>query len=305
MDDIKCARRTPQTQLTNRKTSVFMEISFRVVDSAKNLLGNRRDPIVAWEALEKRFGAGQEGIQSSLIAMLQLVDWDGQRAISTHCDHMVDLLTQLEDTGMTLTDQAFYSYFAESLPESLDLFITLYEDSTYNVDCLCNEFAKYEMRKNVRAPKTAKSRSASDRSVTLFSQQEEKRRETDLSNVPCYGCGKKEHLKRRCPERSEREPQGAKSVQGTPVLAKPTQARARERLRRSHHQGLYTLRWHTLECVQTMNLRLSITSKNFFGPGHHTSEHANSTTTASINLSRYFKLTTNSHPYASFGPNIF
>ena len=105
-----------------------------MVDSVKNLLGNTRDPVAAWEALEKRFGARQEGIQSSLIAKLQLADWDGQGGIRTYRDHMVELRTQLEDAGMTLTDQAFYSYFVESLPELLDLFITLYEDTTYNVD---------------------------------------------------------------------------------------------------------------------------------------------------------------------------
>ena len=86
--------------------------------------------------MEKRFGVIQEGISSSLIAKSQLTDWDGQSASSTHRDYMLDLRTQLEDTGMTLTDQAFYSYVAESLPESLDLFITLYGDITYNVDRL-------------------------------------------------------------------------------------------------------------------------------------------------------------------------
>ena len=39
-----------------------MEISFRVADSAKNVLGNTSDPVAAWEALEKHFGARQEGI---------------------------------------------------------------------------------------------------------------------------------------------------------------------------------------------------------------------------------------------------
>jgi len=34
-----------------RKTSAFMEISFRVADSAKNVLGNTCDPVAVWEAL--------------------------------------------------------------------------------------------------------------------------------------------------------------------------------------------------------------------------------------------------------------
>jgi len=134
---------------------------------------------------------------------------------------------------MTLMDQAFYSHFAESLPKSLDLFITLYGDSTYNVNCLCDKFAKYKMHKKVHASKTTKLQSASDGSVTLFDEQQE-RRERDLLNVTCYGCGKKGNLKHSCPGPSGHKLQGTKSVQGTP-------ARAKEHLRRSHHQGLYTL----------------------------------------------------------------
>ena len=57
--------------------SAFMEISFRVADSAKNVLRNTRDPVAAWEALEKRFGARQEGMQYSLIAKLSVVTQTG------------------------------------------------------------------------------------------------------------------------------------------------------------------------------------------------------------------------------------
>ena len=233
-----------------RKTSAFMEISFRVADSAKNVLGNTRDPVAAWEALEKRFGARQEGIQSSLIAKLQLADWDGQAAISTHHDYMVDLRTQLEDTGMMMTDQAFYLYFAELLPKSLDLFITLYEDSTYNVDRLCDKFMKYEMRKKVRASKTAKSQSASDGSVTLFGQQQEKRRERDLSKITCYGCGKKGHLKRNCPELSEQEPQGGKPMQDTLSTSKADASQSEGASTKKPLSGtLYTAMAYTGMCA--------------------------------------------------------
>jgi len=47
---------------------------------------------------------------------------------------MVDLRIQLVDAGMALSDQAFYSYFNESLPPSLDLFVTLYEDGGDAID---------------------------------------------------------------------------------------------------------------------------------------------------------------------------
>jgi hypothetical protein len=49
-----------------------MEISFRTADSAKNVLGNTQNPKAAWELLERRFGAKQEGLQSVLISKLQL-----------------------------------------------------------------------------------------------------------------------------------------------------------------------------------------------------------------------------------------
>jgi len=55
---------------------------------------------------------------------------------------------------MTLTDQ---SSFSESLPASLDLFITLYKGNMYDIDRLCDQFAKYEMCQKVRDSKTGKS----------------------------------------------------------------------------------------------------------------------------------------------------
>jgi len=116
------------------------------------------------------------------MAKLQLTDWDGQGTITTHRDYMLDLRTQLEDTGMTLTDQAFYLYFAESLPESLDLFITLYEDSTYNVDRLCDKFAKYEMRTKSVLPRP-RSRSPLPMAPSLSSVSNRRRGE---GPVECY-----------------------------------------------------------------------------------------------------------------------
>src|SRR5882757_1032723 len=101
-----------------REMSAFMEISFRIADSALNVLGDTQNPKVAWGVLEKRFGAKQEGLQSALIAKLQLASWDGTGSIYTHRDYMVDLCIQLADTGKVLSDESSYSYFIESLPSS-------------------------------------------------------------------------------------------------------------------------------------------------------------------------------------------
>jgi hypothetical protein len=40
-----------------RRISAFMEISFRIADSAKTVLSNTEDPKVAWELLERHYGA--------------------------------------------------------------------------------------------------------------------------------------------------------------------------------------------------------------------------------------------------------
>jgi len=71
-----------------RAISAFMEISFPVADSTKNVLGETPDPKIAW-GTPKRFSAKQGGLHSALISQLQLAAWDG--AIHTHRDSMVDL----------------------------------------------------------------------------------------------------------------------------------------------------------------------------------------------------------------------
>ena len=127
------------------KTSAFMEISFCIADSALSILDDIDNPKLAWETLARHFGAKQEGLQSALIAKLQMASWDGDGTIQTHQDYMVDLHIQLTDTSKPITNKSFFSYFIESLPCSLDLFISLYDNSTHDVDLLCSKFAKYEM----------------------------------------------------------------------------------------------------------------------------------------------------------------
>ena len=105
----------------------------------------RHNPKLAWETLARHFSAKQEGLQSTLIAKLQMASWDGNGTIQTHQDYMVNLCIQLADTSKPITDKSFFSYFIESLPHSLDLFISLYDNSTHNVNLLCSKFTKYEM----------------------------------------------------------------------------------------------------------------------------------------------------------------
>src|SRR5258706_81351 len=64
--------------------------------------------------------------------MLQLAAWSGSGVIHTHHDYMVGLRSQLNGTRIKPSDQVFYSYFTESLPPSLDLFIAQYEDNTHD-----------------------------------------------------------------------------------------------------------------------------------------------------------------------------
>jgi len=82
-------------------------------------------------------------------------------------DYMVDLRIQLADAGRTVEDDSFYAYFVDSLPNTLDLFITLYKDDTYDVELLCDTFAEYEMRKQTRAEKSGKTEAAAGGLMSL------------------------------------------------------------------------------------------------------------------------------------------
>ena len=156
-----------------QEISAFMEISFCIADSAKTVLGVTQSPKAAWEILERRFGAKQEGLQETLNTQLLLTQWDSTGPIHTHHDYMVNLQIQLADAGLLLSDQSFYSHFVHSLPKSLDMFIALYEDTNYDIDFLCAKFAKYEMWLKLHEDmlkKDSKSGETAEGSIALFGQ---------------------------------------------------------------------------------------------------------------------------------------
>ena len=195
-----------------RCISAFMEISFRIADSTKSVLGTIDDPKTTWELLEKRFGAKQQGLQSVLLTKLQLSKWDGTGTIHAHHDYMVDLHTKLTDTGMAISDQTFYKYFTHSLPTSLNLFITLYEDPTYDVDILCDRFTKYEMQRKVAATRDSRADTTSDATLALYGQHSssskgkgKERKKRDLKDVTCYRCRRKGHYQAKCPDGEKNE----------------------------------------------------------------------------------------------------
>ena len=79
------------------------------------------------------------------MANIYLTKWDGSGTTHSHRDAMLDLCTALADAGMTIGDQSFHEHLTSSLPSTLYLFITLYDDPTHDIDLLCDKFAKCEM----------------------------------------------------------------------------------------------------------------------------------------------------------------
>ena len=150
------------------------------------------------------FGAKKHGLQSVLMTKLHLTKWDGSGTIHSHRDAMVNLRTELADAGTTISDQSFHEHFTNSLPSSLDLFITLYDDPAYDVDLLCDKSAKYEMRHKLADTKAGKAEGTSDGPLALFDQQasssSKRQGMRDGKHITCYGCGKKGHIKSKCPD---------------------------------------------------------------------------------------------------------
>jgi hypothetical protein len=107
---------------------------------------------------------------------------------------------------MQLLDQSFLSHFIESLPPSLDLFITLYKDSNHDINFLCNKFMKYKIWLKLHALKTGKADVESSSAVAMFSQKTMEKKENkkrDMSKVTCYRCDKKGHIILRCPDKKK------------------------------------------------------------------------------------------------------
>ena len=172
------------------------------------MIGDLEDPKL-WELLEQRFGASQQGPHSVLQAKLSQMRWDGKGGIVGHCDDMVALQSKMAAAGGPISDQQFYKHFLDSLPQSLDMFVTLYTDPSANIDSLCDRFTQYKMRLKVANICEGKTGDASGSAMALSSQSslstkgEGKARKRDLTDVTWYGCGKKGHLKRKCPDKSK------------------------------------------------------------------------------------------------------
>ena len=89
------------------------------------------------------------------------------------------------------------------------MFIALYEDMNYDVDFLCTKFTKYEMWLKLckdMLKKDSKSGETAEGSIALFSQlsadkKKKGKKKWDLTNITCFGCGKKGHLQSMCREK--------------------------------------------------------------------------------------------------------
>ena len=231
-DNVSAQETTDMAAYDLRAISAYQQIRYRVGDMAKSVLGKSRDPKTVWHILENRFGSRQEGLQESLINKLQRAAWDGKMSILTHCNVMFDLRTQLADTGLALTDKAFHRYFTHSLPPSLDTFIMFYDDASFDVGLLCDRFVRWEARRDLCGDKFDKLEgSSTGGSLALFGQQssapkKKEKRKRDISDVTCFGCGQKGHLRWNCPAKKEKQkddkPKDEAAKTDTTMAAKPS-----------------------------------------------------------------------------------
>ena len=198
-----------------RSWALYIEIMYRCDTSVKATIGELEDPKLIWEMLEQQYGARQHGPQSVLRAKLNQTRWDGEGGIMAHRDIMVGLRSEMAAAGLPISDQQFYEHFLDSLPRALDAFVTMYDDPSANVDSLCDRLTRYEMRLKVANIRDGKVAGSLGSATAFYSQSASstkdkgkgKGKQRDLTKVTCYGCGKKGHLKRKCPDK----PKGGES----------------------------------------------------------------------------------------------
>jgi len=78
-----------------------------------------------------------------------------------HHDYLVSLRTQIAHTGRKMTDETFFDSFMASLLKSVDVFVFVYEDKTYNVDLFREKYTRLELQQRTCDLRSRKSDSAS------------------------------------------------------------------------------------------------------------------------------------------------
>ena len=182
-----------------REKAAYAEILFRITDNIRAMMDEDMGAKELWDALEKRYSVNQEGMRNILMAKMRMARWDGNGPISAHRDYMVGLRTQIAQTGKRMSDEAFFDYFTVSLPSSMDVFIAMYEDQTFDVDHLCEKLTKFELR---RARRDLVDGKGENENVAMYGHSAsgsgsrskgDDRRRRDFSQVTCFACGKKGH----------------------------------------------------------------------------------------------------------------
>ena len=107
----------------------------------------------------------------------------------------------IRDSSSRCRSTSISSTSTSSLRRSLDMFVALYNDPSANIDSLCDRFTQYEVRPKVADIREGKMGDASGSAIALSSRSSSstkgkgKGKKGDLTDVTCYGCGKKGHLR--------------------------------------------------------------------------------------------------------------
>ena len=108
-----------------------------------------------------------------------------------------------------MSDEAFFNYFTDSLPTSVDVFITMYENQSFSIDHLYDKFTKYELWRACRDLVDGRGESEN---IVMYSHSAsgsgsrsrgDEWRRRDSSDVTCFACGKKGHIRRWCLDKSK------------------------------------------------------------------------------------------------------